>query len=371
MEFTMKNQSPAPTVALLATGNEIQIGDILNSNAQEIAKYFSNAKILVGMHIVTGDQIEEIEKAITFLLASHSAIVITGGLGPTSDDLTRYALARALKRELIFNDQAWDAIIQRLQKIGFNNIPETNRRQAYFPENCEIIPNHNGTAAGCIIEQNGKWICMLPGPPFECLPMVTDIVLPYLKKLLFPQEFYFQKWLLFNVSEGQIAEELDALIASSRCETAYRIAYPYVEFKLSSKNMTDFQKQVPKVNAIVKPYILGDGSKYASEILKEKLMTLHTPLKISDFATGGLLESTLKTPDTFSHIQFVHEPHSDIEIYGLNEFWENKTATETSLKLIFKKNNTIETITKNIPFRGTRVKQFAVECIAREILQKF
>jgi len=365
----MNNDAKNRNIALLATGDEIINGDILNSNAKEIAQQLFNEKMLVGMHMVAGDNIEDIEAAIRFLLGSHAALIITGGLGPTSDDLTRYALSRALNKELIFDAEIWESIVNRLKSIGYHNFPESNRQQAFFPEGSSIIQNPNGTAAGCIIEHGQQRIFMLPGPPFECFPMLADMVIPTLKKLHFPQNVYFQKWLLFSVSEGEIAEKLDALTHAYDCETGYRICYPYVECKLFSKNLDDFKILVPKITEVVKPYIFEDGSKTASEILREKLKTLPLPLKITDYATGGILESTLKTPDTFSHIQFVHEPHSEIEIRGLEEFWQNKNANETSLEFIFKKNNHIEQFKKTIPYRGSRVKQYAIEFISKEILQ--
>lgn len=365
----MDNNSNRLKVALLATGDEIINGDILNSNAREIAQQLFHEKIIVGLHAVASDNIEAIEKTIHFLLASHTALIITGGLGPTSDDLTRFALARVLNKELTFDDASWDAIVKRLKNLGYNNFPESNRQQALFPEGSVIIPNHNGTAPGCMIEHQNKYVFMLPGPPFECFPIFSQFVIPTLKKLDYPQKFYFRKWMLFHVSEGEIAEKLDALTDSYDCETGYRIAYPYVECKILTKNLTDFETLVPKINEAMKPYTVENGLNIASEILKEKLKTLSLPLKITDYATGGLLESTLKSPDTCCHIQFVHEAHADIEIRGLDEFWKDIKTNETSLEFIFKKNNHVETIKNIIPFRGIRVKAFAVEFISKEILK--
>ena len=137
------------SVALLATGDEIINGDILNSNAQEIAQKLVEHGIQVGMHLTVGDNSAEIRAAISFLLQHHRALIITGGLGPTTDDLTRYALAEVLNRELLFDEPTWQRIVDPLNKLGYTVPPENNRQQALFPEHAVIIPNVHGTAAGC------------------------------------------------------------------------------------------------------------------------------------------------------------------------------------------------------------------------------
>lgn len=296
--------TPTYKIALLATGDEISNGDILNTNSQEIAHRLFKQGMHVGNHMVTSDAIADIEQAILFLLNSHSALIITGGLGPTSDDLTRYALSNAVNRPLIFNEATWEDIITRLKHFGYDNPPLSNRQQALFPEGARIIPNANGTAAGCMLEHENKLIFMLPGPPFECLPMLEQTALPALKKAGFSQLEYHQSWLLFGVSEGQIAEELDQLAKPfGTCVTGYRLFYPYVEFKIHTNNKNDFEKFISQIEKTIHPYILNDGQKTASEILRAQLENLDFTLKICDEATGGLLESVIKIPETYAHLE--------------------------------------------------------------------
>jgi len=371
MKGTFNMATLNKTIALLATGDEIKNGDIVNTDAQEIAKRLFENGMTIGIHLVVGDQTIGIESAIHFLLQSHTALIITGGLGPTSDDLTRFALANALKRELIFDETTWNQIDARLKTVGYTKTPENNRQQALFPKNAEIIPNSSGTAAGCVIEENDKIIFMLPGPPYECLPMVDHIVIPRLKTLQYSHLFYYQKWLLFSVSEGHIAESLDAITKNFDCTTGYRLAYPYVEFKMYSHQEKDFQALLPKVLKIISPYLILDGSKPASEFLKEKILSLRQPITILDQATGGLLETLLVTPETHQKIYFDTKQSTawQIEISGLTAYWENINTTQAHLDIIFKKHNIVEkSVHKDIPFRGSRVKQYAVEYICREIL---
>lgn len=355
-------------IALLATGDEIIHGDILNSNSQEIAARLFNAGMQIGTHMTAPDITADIETAIHFLLQDHRALIITGGLGPTSDDLTRYALANVLKKQLVFDEATWNEIVARLKRFGYENPPETNRRQALFPEDAEIITNPNGTAAGCKINYNNHLIFMLPGPPPECLPIVDKIVLPALIQAQFQQINFYQKWLLFGVSEGQIAEELDALAKPFDCITGYRLWYPYIEFKLHSNNYDDFQKLTAQVNDVVAPYIIGDGTNTASEILKQTMLEKQISLDIKDNATGGLLESIIKTPKTISFL--TQNAKLKIEINGLNEYWNSiHDTTQTSIEIHFTEQNNKQSVKTTIPFRGARVKNYAVEFACWKILE--
>jgi nicotinamide-nucleotide amidase len=358
------------TIALLATGDEISQGDILNSNSQEIALRLTSHGMQVRMHAAAPDSIHEIECALRFLLETHQAVIITGGLGPTSDDLTRYALSKVINQPLVFHEPTWDKIAARLHRFGYAKPPESNRQQALFPESATIIPNPNGTAAGCVVQLGEQFIFMLPGPPIECIPMVDDIVIEKLQQAHFQQLSFRKKWLLFGASEGKIAEELDAIAKPFACVTGYRLWYPYIEFKLHSSHEADFTKLITLTEKIIQPYLLGDGTERASVTLCKQLIHSNLRLGISDDATGGVLESTLQSPETHAHLNFSHanQENIQIEIHGLNAFWQNKIdATEITLEIIFLQNGKQQKITRAMPLHGKRIILFAVEFICYQI----
>lgn len=373
-----RDKSSSHQVALLATGDEICNGDIINSNSQEIAQRLFSQGIQIGMHMSVSDNLNDLKTAMHFLLEHHHALIITGGLGPTSDDLTRYALSEILQRPLIFDETTWQAIVARLDRIGIHTPPESNRQQALFPQDSTIIPNANGTAAGCFAKYNSdgmeKLIFMLPGPPAECLPLFDQTVLPFLKHNNFQKIVHFDKWLLFNISEAEIAERLDKIAASFDCVTGYRFWYPYIECKLYSNNDVDYAVVLPLIKNAIAPYLIGDGKSTASELLKRTIAKLKINLTICDFATGGLLESILKTPETHTLLNFSHETKNAeqyIIIRGLTEFWQQEHQHHTSLEMTFKKveKQHIENFT--IPYRQARVKQYAIEFISRQIYLYF
>lgn len=351
-----------PHVALLATGDEIKNGDILNTNSKTIAERLFNQGILPGTHMSVGDSVHEIKTAIQFLLQSHQVVIITGGLGPTSDDLTRYALAEALHKKLIFDEPTWENIVERLKNFGYTTPPDSNKQQAQFPEGTTIIANPNGTAAGCSAEVDKQWIFMLPGPPPECLPMFDDVVLPILIKYGFQKTFYHRKWLLFGVSEGEIAETLDAIAKPYDCTTGYRICYPYIEFKIYSDHKNHFLSLTSKINDTVTNYIQDDGTLSASDKLKQLLPTLSFNITICDHATGGLLESTLLTPETYHKLSFTSDiKKANVKITGLKEFWCHEKSNTTTIEIMIQD----QSYSKKIPLRGMRAKLYAVEWICK------
>ncbi len=360
-------------VALLATGDEICNGDILNSNSQEIALRLNNQGIHVGMHAAAADNITDIENTILFLLQDHQALIITGGLGPTSDDLTRYALSKALELPLIFDEPTWDTIVTRLKQFGYTHPPESNRQQALFPQGAAIIPNPNGTALGCLIEKNQQLIFMLPGPPHECLPMIDQIVITKLIKNDFQQIVFHKSWLLFGVGEGQIAETLDAIAKPYNCITGYRICYPYIEFKIHSNNKNDFNALSQEIEEAVTPYLISLGKETATTILKKQLETLNYKIQICDHTTGGLLESLIRTPKNTARLLFTETTLFSAElpgitIAGLTELWQQEVNCKTTLiQLHYSLHGQQKTISILAPYRGERVKQYAAEWVSYQI----
>jgi len=166
---------------IIAVGTELLMGQISNTNAQYISRKLAELGINVYFHTVVGDNPERLKNTIKTALERSDVVITTGGLGPTKDDLTKETIAQAMNRKLVLYEdilkQIEDFFVKR-HRVMYKN----NEKQAYLPEGCIIIPNANGTAPGCIVEEAGKTVIMLPGPPKEMIPMFEDTVFPYLKK---------------------------------------------------------------------------------------------------------------------------------------------------------------------------------------------
>ena len=362
-------------VGFVATGDELIHGDILNTNSRYFSERLVENGIEPGRQVVVSDDQLEIEQAIRYLLKDHRAVITIGGLGPTEDDRTRYALADAIGTELIFNDQAWQWVVKIITSKGLD-IPDTNRQQALLPINSEAIYNANGTAAACYIKHNDQDIFMLPGPPNECFPIFNEVVLPKLLKENYQKIIYKKNWLLLGVSESKIADQLEKLMPHSNCTLGYRVHYPYLEIKLRSpdeKALTQLSKQF---STILKPAVISESKQTASEQLFHYLEQSLLPIHVQDNATFGLLEATLKAPSTQQIIHFYrHEPPSEksiitVKINGLDDYWKGNKDQCIKMPIIIsiQQDKKTETIKKEIFNRGKPSIHHAVEVICWELL---
>jgi len=364
----MKPQS----IALLATGDEILTGDILNTNGQKIAHSLTEEGFQVEIHLTLGDEEEKITEALSYLIPRHAAIIITGGLGPILDDKTRFALAKALQQPLTFHEPTWNAIVARIESFHLS-VPECNRQQALFPEKAIILPNSRGTAAGCYVCYEETHIFMLPGPPRECLPIFSEQVFPILKEKLFSQKPCLKKWRLFGVSEGHVATEIENALINYPVTTGYRIDEPYIEFKLFVQEEKGTTEELWELmESLLKPYLLSAPYEKASELLLSALGKKHKKILIEDHATGGYLATTLLNPNTYHQLYFSKEsansPHLKIRIEGFHEYWEDEKNHVTSLNLHITENGKEEHLSRQIPLRGKRTLLYGVEWISHEIL---
>ncbi|CAN5258322.1 competence/damage-inducible protein A [soil metagenome] len=362
-------------IGLLATGEELIQGDILNTNGQFIARQLADQGFTIGSHVIVGDGEAHISAALHFLLQRHQIVIITGGLGPTSDDRTRFALSSACGIPLVLDESSWQAIVARINRFGLE-LHASNKQQALFPQDAEILANPHGTAAGCKLTYQNKTIYMLPGPPRECLPMFRQVVLPELLQLGIQHDHYYKKWRLFSVNESEIAAKLDTLVAPYCATTGYRWDYPYLEFKLQAPVTVDIAALVQAVEAMIAPHVICNAEYTAADMLKKTLENYPGKLIINDAATGGLLQATLLTPTTRHCLNFItqseqKQPSSNllIELRGLNEFWQGKPMEgETLLEMTFISATKEELVKKVVPYRSSAVIQYAVEYACYEIL---
>lgn len=160
---------------ILCVGTEILLGDIVNTNAQYIAKQLSWLGISVYYQTVVGDNPDRIKAALDVAFDRGSDLVImSGGLGPTKDDLTKEMLAKYFGKQLIFDQKAYENVERRVLEFGLPEVTESLKKQAYVPEDSIILYNNNGTAPGCIMAHDGKAVIILPGPPKEMKPMFEN-----------------------------------------------------------------------------------------------------------------------------------------------------------------------------------------------------
>ena len=171
------------TAEIIAVGTELLLGNIVNTNAQEISQALSGVGVNVFWHTVVGDNPERLREALEIARKRADIILTTGGLGPTYDDLTKQTICETLGKPLVLREDVLETIRDYFARNAHRTMPENNRQQAEFPEDCTIFDNPVGTAPGCAFEAEGVHVLMLPGPPFEMRTMLENWAVPYLRTL--------------------------------------------------------------------------------------------------------------------------------------------------------------------------------------------
>ena len=170
-----------PSAEIITIGTEILLGEIVDTNSAYLARHLRDLNVDVFRTSTVGDNIERIAAVIRETLARTEIIITTGGLGPTIDDPTREAVARAVGASTEFRPELWEQIVERMARFG-RSAGENQKRQAYVPQGAIAVKNPVGTAPAFIVEQGGKCIISLPGVPREMEYLLENAVIPYLRE---------------------------------------------------------------------------------------------------------------------------------------------------------------------------------------------
>lgn len=167
---------------IIAVGNEVLSGKQVNTNAQYLSQQLLNLGVKVLKQVCVGDSKTAIKGAVADALSHANIVILTGGLGPTKDDLTKEAICELLEIKLTINKEALDKIEAYFAKKG-DKMPDNNVRQAMLPEGCQVLKNDNGLSPGCVLKSGNQCIILLPGPPHEMHPMFEKEVKPFVKAM--------------------------------------------------------------------------------------------------------------------------------------------------------------------------------------------
>ena len=302
---------------IISIGDEILIGQIANTNAQWMAQQLTLIGISVSHLITVGDNKEDILKAFTDAQKRSGIILITGGLGPTSDDLTKPTLCEFFNTKLIFNDEVFEMVKKRF--ASFNIVmPESNRGQAEIPENCTVIENKNGTAPGMWFDVNTSIFVSLPGVPYEMKAMMEEFVLPELKNR-FQKEVIIHKTVYTQgLGESSLAEKIkswEESLNSTNIKLAYLPSPSQVKLRLSVKGnnkqqlnllvdekISELRKLIPELIFAVEEYGKEPESleKTIGELLRKKKQTLAVAESCTGGYIGHLITSIAGSSDYFN-----------------------------------------------------------------------
>ena len=283
---------------LISIGTELLLGDIVNTNAQFLAKELAILGIDVYHQCVIGDNEERVLKSFKEAFERCDIIITTGGLGPTQDDLTKELGAKYFNKKMVLHEPSLEWIKKYLD-IKSEEVLEANKNQAYFPEGSIILPNERGTAPGAIISENNKTLIILPGPPKEMESMFKNHVVKYLSDLT-GEVIKSRTLRIFGIGESLMAKKVNDIIQGSTNPTVAPYAKDYeVTLRVTAKEKSEekcdslINTKCDEINDILGEYIYGEGDNsldiVVAEILCEKKLSVST----AESCTGGMIASTL------------------------------------------------------------------------------
>lgn len=282
----------------IAVGSELLLGQIVNSNAAVIAKALQEIGIDVYYHTCVGDNHNRIEEVFQTAFRRSDVIILTGGLGPTMDDMTKETISSFLKLPMKIDESSLERMKKHFDALG--KVPtENNFKQTLIPEGSIAIPNEKGTAPGVLLNYNDKIIIMLPGPPFEMEPMLMNTVIPYLSKLT-NKTIYSRVMKFYGIGESSLEEEIKDLLTNQTNPTIAPLAKRgEVTLRITVKaenSETAFGMIKPIEEEIMTrlgKYLYGYDNDSVEGIVAKLLCEQGKTIALAESCTGGLMSHRL------------------------------------------------------------------------------
>lgn len=286
---SLSTRKAAPVGEVIAIGSEMLFSNRVDTNSLYIAAQLEQFGVPLIAKSIVGDDPNVIKKALGLALTRADFIFLSGGLGPTEDDLTRHAVSELLGRELVYREEIVDQIRRRFQKLG-RPMHEINKRQGFILENAVALDNPNGTAPGQHLRHEGRQIFLLPGPPRELQPMVVTHLIPLLTQLGLRRAAKRH----FRVA-GLPESQVDALVAP-----LYR-AYPEIRstilaapgdielFFFAEEEGPRLAELGQKVAEVLGESIYATEEVPLEEALVRLLRSKGATLSVAESCTGGML----------------------------------------------------------------------------------
>ena len=283
---------------IVTIGDEILIGQILDTNSRYISRALNAHGIVVAERTSIGDNRTQIVETLDRALEQSEIVIITGGLGPTKDDITKHTLCDYFESKLRYDEVEAEHIRTMLERrnIAFN---ELNRSQAMVPECCTVLHNAHGTAPGMWFEKNGRVIISLPGVPFEMQHLLDEEVTPRLKSRFELSEIVHRTMITFGIAESMLAERIatweDALPEYIRL--AYLPAPNVVRLRLSAYEVEgkevsrEIDNLFEKLRSIIPDNIAGFEDASVEELVHNILIERGETLAVAESCTGGIIAS--------------------------------------------------------------------------------
>lgn len=287
-------------VELVSVGTEILLGNIVNTNASYLANKCASLGLSMYNQSVVGDNEERLNDTIKTAVSRSDIVIITGGLGPTQDDLTKETVAKHMGYELVMDAHTKKRIEEYFKNSIYKVIPENNWKQAVVPRGAKVVDNNNGMAPGLIMEKNGKIVIMLPGPPNELYPMFENDIYPYLASLN-DTTIYSETVKISAVGESQVEDRLLDLInkqTNPTIATYAKTSEVHVRLTAKATNEDECKKLIePIKNEILERFGSDVLTCNEQETMQDKLVSMlkakNYTITTAESCTGGKIMEKL------------------------------------------------------------------------------
>lgn len=279
---------------IIAVGTELLLGDILNTNARFLSQQLSFLGIDVYYQEVVGDNPNRMKEVIHQAVGRSDVVILSGGLGPTEDDLTKEITAEYFGLPMYFDE----SVMEEMTRYLNGNVPPANKKQAYIPEGATVIHNPYGTAPGIIIDCDGKIAVLLPGPPRELEPLFLEQVAPFLKSR---SEFVMKSKVLrlFGSGESSVAEKVKDLMDSANPTLAPYAKDSEVTLRITAKAQSSEEADAlicgmqEKVEKRVGQYVYGYDDEEMKQVVYRLLLERGMTIAAAESCTAGMFTAML------------------------------------------------------------------------------
>ena len=286
-------------IEIITVGDEILTGHTVDTNAAFIAQQLAEAGFIVRHKGSVGDNVDAMEEEFRLAWKRSQIVIVTGGLGPTDDDLTKRAIVKLFKRNLVYHEEILEQIKERYRLRGIE-MPAINQNQALLPQGARFFPNRHGSAVGICIAEEGRIFIALPGVPMEMKQIMTDEVMPYLRSLKTGHTLVIRKIRTTGIVESRIAELISGNI---RLDFGVKLAYlpslRGVDLRVMATGGTEAEsldkaRAVERqIDTLCEKYIFGKGEETLEGTVGKLLAAEQKWLAVAESCTGGLLGATI------------------------------------------------------------------------------
>ena len=290
-------------VEVVTIGDELLLGFTVDTNAAHLARELAAAGIGVARRATVGDEPAQVAAAVKEALDRTGAVITTGGLGPTSDDLTKPSIAALFGRVMKFDDAIWEELKIRWKSYRWpGGIPESNKQQAMIPEGAVILKNRHGSAPGIWLEDERsptpRWVAMLPGVPREMRGMLADELLPRLRALTAgtPNVIVSRTLRTIGIGESALADLLGTLAKGPKgLPLAYLPSVEGTDLRLTSRDRSALEAAraldagAAELRAVLGAYVYGEDKTDLAAVVLDLLRSRGMKIAVAESCTGGML----------------------------------------------------------------------------------